>query len=116
MLLLLQSTVYCSDQLFASTRILNQTRNNSDVNQCDNNNNTIDLLMLYKNMNMVFGLYCVTLNVSLSNVHLPNIRIMKIIEVLLLLLSEFFGKCSKRLHIMKLLIMTELDLTVNTQN
>ena len=95
-------------------RVLNQNHNNSDDNQCDNSNNTIDLLMLYTtNMSMMFGLYCVTPGVSLSNTCLPNVHIMTIIEVLSLSLLDLFGKCSKRMHIMKLSIMTELDFSAN---
>ena len=59
MMLVLQGTVYCFNQLCASTMILNQTHNNSNNNQCNNNNNTIDLLMSYTNMNIMIGLYCI---------------------------------------------------------
>ena len=96
-------------------RILDQTRNNSDDNQCDNNNNTIDLLILYTNMNMMLGLYYVTPSVSLGNVRLSNVHIMTTIGVLLLSLLELFGKCSKRMHVKKLSIMTELDLSIITR-
>ena len=71
--------------------------------------------MLYTNMNMMFDLYCVTSNVSLSNLRLPNVHIMTTIEVFLLSLLELFGNCTKRMHVKKLLVMMELDLCINTQ-
>ena len=114
-MLLLQGTVYCCGKLYASTRILNQTYNNSNNNQCNNNNNKIDLLMLYTNINTIFSLYCVTQSMSLSNVRLPNVHTMTTVEMLTLSLLELFGECSKRMQVMKLLIMTELGLSVNIQ-
>ena len=66
-------------------------------------------------MNMIFGLYCVTQSMSLSNVRLPNVHTMTTVEMLALSLLELFGKCSKRIHVMKLSIMTELDLSVDTR-
>ena len=66
-------------------------------------------------MNMMFGLYCETPSVLLSNILLPNVHIMTTIEVLSLSLLELFGKCKRRVHIMKLSIMTELDLSFNRQ-
>merc|ERR1712161_88087 len=109
-LLLLQGAMCCFSKLYANTRILYQTCNKSINNQCNNNNNnnTIDLLMLYTNMNMIFGLYCVTQSVSLSNVRLLNVHTMTTVEMLALSMLELFGECSKRLHVMKLSIMTEL--------
>ena len=118
-LLLLQGTMYCFGKLYASTRILVQTCNNSNNNQCNNNNNnnnnTINLLMLYTDMNMIFVLYCVTQSVSISNAHVPNVHTMTTVEMIALSMLELFDECSKRMHIMKLWIMTELDLSVNTR-
>ena len=116
-LLLLQGIMYCFSKLYASTRILYQTCNNSNNNQCNNNNNnnTIGLLMLYTNMKMIFGLYCVTQSVSLSSVRLLNVHTMTTVEMLALSMLKLFDECSKRIHVMKLSIMTELDLSVNTR-
>ena len=118
MMLLRQGAVYCFNQLYTSTRILYQTRSNSNNNQCNNNNKTIDLLMSYTDMNIkigLIGLYCVNPSMLLSNVRIPNVHTMTTVEMLALSLLELFGKCLKRMHVMKLLIMTELDLSVNTQ-
>ena len=115
MMLLLQGTVYCFNQLYASTRILIQTRNNSNNNQCNNNNNTNGLVMSYTNMNILIGLYCVNPSMSLCNVRLPNVHTMTTVEMLALSLLELFDKCLKRIHVMKLSIVTELDLSVNTR-
>ena len=118
MLLLLQGMVYCFGKVYASTRILNQTRNNNNNNQCNNNNNTIDLLMSYTNMNIkigLIGLYCVNPSMSLSNVRLPNVHTMTTVEMLALSLLELFGKCLKRIHVMKSSIMTVLDLSVDAR-
>ena len=67
------------------------------------------------NINMIFGLYCVTQSVSLSNVRLLNVHTMTTVEMLTLSMLELFGECSKRMHVMKLSIMTELDLSVDTR-
>ena len=115
MMLLLQGTVYCFGKIHASTRILNQTRNNNNNNQCNNNNNTIDLLMSYTNMDMkigLIGLCCVNPSMSLSNVRLPNVHTMTTVEMLALSLLELFGKCLKRMHVMKSSIIAVLDLSV----
>ena len=114
-LFLLQGTVYCFDQSYASTRILNQAHNNSNNNQCNNSNNTVDVLMMYTKLNMMFGLYYVTSSVSLRNVRLPNVHTMAIVEMIALSLLKLFDKCSKRMPVIKLLIMMELDLSINTQ-
>ena len=66
-------------------------------------------------MKMIFGLYCVTRSVSLSSVRLLNVHTMTTVEILALSMLKLFGECSKRIHVMKLSIMTELDLSVNTQ-
>ena len=63
----------------------------------------------------LIGLCCVNPSMLLSNVHLPNVHTMTTVEMLALSLLELFGKCLKRMHVMKLSIMTELDLSVNTR-
>ena len=71
--------------------------------------------MLYTYMKMMFGLYCVTPNVWLSNIRLPNVHTMTTVEMLALSLLELFGKCLKRIHVMKSSIMTVLDLSVDAR-
>ena len=66
-------------------------------------------------MKMKFGLYCVTQNVLLSSIRLLNVHTMTTVEMLALSMLKLFGECSKRIHVMKLSIMTELDLSVNTR-
>ena len=64
---------------------------------------------------MMFGLHCVTPSTLLSNVRLPNVHTLTKVEMLALSLLELVGKYSQRIHVIKLSILTELDLSVNTQ-
>ena len=117
-LLLLQGTVYWFGKVYDSTKILNQTRNFSNNNQCNTNNKTIDLLMSYTDMNIkigLIGLYCVNPSLSLGNVRLPNVHTTTTVEMLALSLLELFGKYLKRIHVMKSSIMTVLDLSVDAR-